>query len=82
MIGTKMPNNYIAEMIMDRIAASKVYLGEKYTDKAPLDYYRKGTEQIPLHPYTKEWMERLLKMLAEEGEEKTYRFIRKEILHK
>ena len=28
-----MPDKYIAEMIMDRIAASKVYMGGEYTDK-------------------------------------------------
>ena len=32
-----MPDRYIAEMIMDRIAASKVYMGDQYTDRSPLD---------------------------------------------
>ena len=30
-----MPDRYIAEMIMDRIAASKVYMGGEYTDRSP-----------------------------------------------
>lgn len=77
-----MPDQYIAEMMMDRIAASKVYLGKKYTDDAPLQYYIKGADNVPLHPETKEKLEKLLSMLAKEGEEETFRYIRREILHK
>ena len=77
-----MPDKYIAEMMMDRIAASKVYMGEKYTDQSPLAYYMRGIDTVPLHPYTKELLERLLNMLAEEGEENTFRYIRKELLHR
>lgn len=77
-----MPDRYIAEMMMDRIAASKVYMGSRYTDDAPLAYYIKGADQVPLHPYTKEWLEKLLRMLAEEGEEKTFRYIREVFLRK
>ena len=77
-----MPDRYIAEMMMDRIAASKVYLGSKYTDKAPLDYYLLGADRVPLHPYTKEMLEKLLQMLAQNGEKKTFQYIREEILCK
>lgn len=35
----KMPFKYLAEMICDRVAASMIYLGDKYTDSAPWDYY-------------------------------------------
>ena len=31
-----MPRRYVAEMVMDRIAASKVYLKDNYTDDAAL----------------------------------------------
>ncbi len=77
-----MPDNYIAEMIMDRIAASKVYLGDNYSDDAPLKYYQRGASQVPLHPYTRMWMERILIMLSEAGEEETFRFIKKELVKK
>ena len=63
-----MPYRYIAEMVMDRIAASKVYLGEKYTDKAPLDYYYQGTDRAPIHEQTRETLLEMLQMLAEKGE--------------
>lgn len=35
----KMPLKYLAEMICDRVAASMIYLGDKYTDAAPLNYF-------------------------------------------
>lgn len=75
-----MPDRYIAEMIMDRIAASKVYMGEKYTDRSPLDYYYQGTDKAPIHPETKAKLLYVLELLAEQGEEKTFQFIREELV--
>lgn len=78
--GMRMPDKYVVEMVMDRIAASKVYMGESYTDKSPWEYYQRG--RVILHPEVKALLEHLLVKLAEEGEEKTFRYIRKEILRK
>lgn len=76
-----MPKRYIAEMIMDRIAACKVYMGDKYTDASPLEYYMRGTANDKfIHPETREILERMLKMLAEDGEKKTFAVIRKELM--
>jgi hypothetical protein len=77
-----MPDRYIVEMLMDRIAASKVYNKEAYTDRSPLEYYLLGKEPAPLHEKTKRMLEKLLYMLAEEGEEKTFAYIRQKILKK
>ncbi len=82
MVPVAMPDHYIAEMMIDRIAASKVYLGKEYTCDAPLAYYIKGADRVPLHPYTKEMLEKLLEMLAKEGEEKTFQYMREEFLHR
>ena len=80
----KMPVKYVVEMVMDRIAASKIYMGKTYTDKSPLEYYEKGAGKLGkmIHPETAELLHFLLKMLAENGEEKTFAYIRKEILKK
>ncbi len=75
-----MPDRYIAEMIMDRIAASKVYMGEAYTDRSPLEYYYRGTDKAPIHPDTRTKLLYVLKMLAEQGEEKTFLFIRENLV--
>lgn len=77
-----MPNKYIIEMLMDRIAACKVYHGEKYQPGDPLRYYESGKELAPLHPETRKKLEFLLHMLAEKGEDHTCRYIRKRILKK
>lgn len=75
-----MPDRYLVEMIMDRIAACKVYQGENYTDASPYLYYLQGAKRAPMHPKTKRKLERMLKMLAEEGEEKTFACIRRELV--
>ena len=78
MVPAPMPQRYIIEMFIDRIAASKVYNGKAYTNRDPLAYYKKGAErmQVFLHPHTREVLERLLHMLAEEGEKETFSYIR------
>lgn len=80
--GMKMPDKYIVEMFMDRIAASKVYMKEAYTDQSPLEYYNRGKDKIILHEHTREVLEKCLEMLATEGEEITFRYIKKEVLKK
>ena len=35
----EIPLKYLAEMVCDRVAASMIYLGDKYTNSAPWDYY-------------------------------------------
>ena len=37
-----MPLKYVIEMVMDRIAASKVYKGKDYTNASPWEYFAKG----------------------------------------
>ena len=77
-----MPDRYIAEMIMDRIAACKVYQGKAYTDASPLAYYERGTDRSPMHPDTRVKLERMLRMLAEKGERETFSCIRRELVEK
>ena len=76
--GMKMPDNYIIEMFMDRIAACKVYQKDAYTDASPLAYHErsKRVKEI-MHPETIALIEKLMKMLAEEGEEKTFAYTKK-----
>ena len=77
-----MPDRYIAEMIMDRIAACKVYEGKKYTDASPYAYYQKGSFRAPMHEETRRKLERMLKLLAKEGEEKTFARIEREMVRR
>ena len=81
MSGMRMPKKYVVEMFIDRIAASKNYQKEKYTDKSPLEYYEKhGDCHYIIHKETQRLLEKLLRMLSEEGEEKVFRYIRRNVL--
>lgn len=81
LVGMKMPVKYVVEMFCDRVAASKNYNGDKYTDSYPLEYYRRGRSRDMLHPESAKLLESLLVMLAEKGEDRTFDHIRREILH-
>ncbi len=80
--GMKMPVKYVVEMFLDRIAACRVYKGDQYTDRDALEYYMNGRAGEMMHPETRALLEKLLNMLAEQGEEKTYQYIRREVLKK
>lgn len=80
MTGMKMPVNYVVEMFIDRMSASKNYQKEKYTDRSPLEYFEKGRGHYMMHPETEALLEKLLVMLAEKGEDVTFNYIRREVL--
>ena len=80
--GMRMPEKYVVEMLMDRIAACKVYMHGNYTDSSPLAYYERGKDITMMHRDTRELLEFMLKMLAEKGEKETFAYVKKEILHK
>ena len=82
MAGMKMPVNYVVEMFCDRIAASRIYLKEKYHDGSPYEYYLHGIDHYIIHPDTDALLARLLRMLQDRGEEETLRYIRREVLPK
>ena len=81
MTGMKMPVNYVVEMYIDRVAASKNYQKENYRDDSALNYFLRGRGNYLMHPETEELLERLLRMLAEKGERATEEYIRREVLH-
>lgn len=81
MAGMKMPVNYVVEMYCDRVAACKNYQKDAYTDRSALEYYNKGKAKYLMHPDTAALLEDMLTHLANEGEEATNQYIRKNILH-
>ncbi|BCJ95923.1 hypothetical protein acsn021_34920 [Anaerocolumna cellulosilytica] len=80
MAGMKMPVKYVVEMFCDRIAASKNYNKEKYTDGDALAYFHASKEHYIIHAETKDLLEKLLVMLKDMGEEKTFQYVRREVL--
>ena len=72
----KMPLKYVAEMFCDRVAASKIYRGDEYRDTDPLAYFMNSKGIRVIHGETSDFLEMLLRMLAEKGEEETFAFLR------
>lgn len=79
--GMKMPEKYVAEMFCDRVAACENYHGASYQDRDAYDYYMKSKDHYVIHPETQALLEQLLIMLKDEGQEKTFAYIRREVLH-
>lgn len=75
-----MPTPYLVEMVMDRIAACKVYRGAAYTDADALAYLNRARDSRLMHPETEEKLRFLLTMLRDRGEKETFRFIRQVVL--
>ena len=62
-----MPHKYFLEMICDRVAASKIYLKDKYTDQAPLDYYLTHQDENQFSEHTRLDLELYLRAIASQG---------------
>ncbi len=75
----KMPLVFVIEMFCDRVAACKVYLKDKYTDSSALEYYNRRLGAEEMHPETSALLCKLLTMLSEDGEKKTFAYIRNEL---
>lgn len=79
MSGVRMPKEYLIEMFCDRVAASKIYNKDKYTDSKPLEYFLRAKDHrvSVINETTSDEIEFLLRMLEEKGEKETFRYIRK-----
>ncbi len=76
----EMPKKFFVEMVMDRIAACKVYHGKDYKDGDALEYLQislEAKEASSMHPKTKEDLIYILTMLRDKGEKETFRYIKK-----
>ncbi len=72
----EMPLRYVVEMFCDRMAASKIYNGSRYTDSDSYEYFLNIKGKDRMNPNTEELLNRLLEMLRDEGEDKTFAYIR------
>lgn len=75
-----MPRKYLVEMVMDRIAACKVYQGENYTSGSALAYLEKSIERNLMHTKTLRELQHILTMLQDRGEQETFRYLRRDVL--
>ncbi|BAK48186.1 MAG: DUF5662 family protein [Lachnospiraceae bacterium] len=84
LIGMKMPERYVVEMLCDRIAASRVYQRDAYTRRSAWEYYQKGIEvnRALLHPESRKLLEKLLRIAARRGERAAFSYARHYVLKK
>jgi hypothetical protein len=64
-------------MFCDSVGASKIYMKENYNDGSPLAYFLKAKKTRSIHPETSALIEKLLVMLKNKGERKTFAYIRR-----
>lgn len=74
--GMKMPLRYVCEMVCDRVAASRIYLGDQYTDASPWEYYERSKNHYLMHPETRALLEKLLKMVRDLGQDRTFAYMK------
>ena len=72
-----MPLAYFLEMICDRVAASMTYLGDKYTDDAPLQYYETHRDENQFHEVTRAKLQCVLYDISKDGVDETLTYIKK-----
>lgn len=77
--GCRMPMKYVAEMFCDRIAASRTYLGDAYTNASPYEYYTRSKVHILIHEETSAEIEEMLRVLKDEGEEAAVAYVRRRL---
>ena len=77
-----MPQKYLAEMVADRIAACKTYQGPAYTDASALAYFERSNEAHLMHADTIRELRFLLTMLKDQGEDETFRFMKRRLKSK
>ena len=62
-----MPEKYLYEMVCDRVAASKIYLKDKYDDSKPLEYLINNIDENQFHIITLNKLKIHLEIIAEKG---------------
>lgn len=75
----EMPYRFLVEMVCDRVAASRTYLKDKYTSSSALEYFLNKKESGYIHPRTREELEKILRMIADEGEDAVFLKLKKSL---
>ena len=75
----KIPKKYMAEMFVDRVSAGKIYNGDKFDQKSPLEYFEHGIGATIMCDASKNYLLELLKMYAKKGEKYTFAYLKKDL---
>lgn len=61
------PYKYVAEMICDKLSASKIYNGKKWTIKSEAEYWEKEKHKTKLNPKVSEMLTEVFNQVANNG---------------
>ena len=61
------PYKYVAEMICDKLAASKVYNGKNWTKSSEIEYWNIEKNKIELNKHIEEMLTEVFEKVAEKG---------------
>ena len=79
LVGMKIPKKYMAEMFVDRVSAGKIYNGDKFDQKSPLEYFEHGIGATIMCDASKNYLLKLLKIYAKKGEKYTFAYLKKDL---
>ena len=79
LVGMKIPKKYMAEMFVDRVSAGKIYNGDEFDQKSPLEYFEHGIGASIMCEASRDYLLKLLKMYAEKGEKYTFAYLKKDL---
>lgn len=61
------PYKYVAEMICDKMSASKVYNGKNWTKTSQIEYWNKEKKRIEINPHIESMLTEVFEQIAEKG---------------
>ena len=67
LVGMKIPKKYMAEMFVDRVSAGKIYNGDEFDQKSPLEYFEHGIGASIMCEASRDYLLNLLRMYSEKG---------------
>ena len=79
LVGMKIPKKYMAEMFVDRVSAGKIYNGDEFDQKSPLEYFEHGIGASIMCEASRDYLLNLLRMYAEKGEKYTFAYLKNDL---
>ena len=73
------PKKYMAEMFVDRVSAGKIYNGDEFDQKSPLEYFEHGIGASIMCEASRDYLLNLLRMYAEKGEKYTFAYLKNDL---
>ena len=61
------PYKYVAEMICDKLSASIVYNGKKWTKSSQLEYWNKEKTKLQINSHVEKMLSQVFEQIAEKG---------------